>query len=251
MSVHFITEEDISIVKRVRDNVPVIVAIFTLGWIFLYSIVRRLLPQKSPEYCIRIVTLFHGLVTSYYGIHECMDGALAGTPLPQTNNQAIILAFSASYFVLDLIWCLLYQTETMLMLFHHIYSVIALIRILTQGYSGSQSVCGLATAEITNPLLQTRWFLRTAGYQDSALFIMIEVLFMMTFACARILFGTIFTIAVVFSMTNDVEFKFLTIIIYILSWLFVVNIVQYVQKKYLSTSDEGQEVDDFKNTPSS
>lgn len=128
MSVHFVTEQDLSLVKRVHDNVPVIIFIFTLGWIFVYSMVRKLFPEKSPEHCIRIVTLCHGLITSYVGIHECMDGALSGTPMPQTNNQAIILAFSASYFVLDLIWCLLYQTETVLMLFHHIYSVIALMR---------------------------------------------------------------------------------------------------------------------------
>lgn len=251
MSVHYITEHDISLVNRVHDNVPVIMSVFTLCWIFLYSMVRKIIPSQSPEFCIRTVTLFHGLVTSYFGYHECMDGAIFGDPRPQTNNQAIILAFSASYFVLDLLWCLFYQTETKLMLFHHMYSCIALIRILTEGYSGTQTICGLGTAEVTNPLLQARWFLRSFGFQDTPLFVIVEVIFFLLFIFARILFGTIFVIAVIFSTSTNAEFKLLSSLIYILSWFFLFNIVKYVQHKYIDSTPENGEVDDFKNTPAS
>lgn len=249
MSYHYITDEPINLVNRVQDNVTAILSVFTLTWLFFYSSVRKTFPNRSPEFCVRLITLFHGSVTSYLGFQECTGGHLFEAQSPMTNNQALILAFSASYFVFDLIWCLFYQTETKLMLFHHLYSCIALTRIVTQGYAGTQSICGVGTAEITNPLLQARWFLRTFDQQNSYLYALIEFMFVLTFIVARIMFGTVFILAVILSTTNNIEYKLLSLLIYVLSWLFLLNIIQYVKNKYIHSSSLVE--DDFKHAPSS
>lgn len=249
MPVHYILEEDISsVTNSIQENVPIVISILTLCWIGVYTLVRKVLPEQSPEFCIRVVTLCHGLTTAYFGVSECLDGGLLGDPLPMTNNQSLLIAFSASYFVLDLIWCLLHQTETKLMLFHHLYSCIALMRILNKGYSASQSICGLGTTEVTNPLLQTRWFLRTLGYQHNPFYVILEFLFAFVFIFARVIFGTIFIIIVIFSTSNNIEYKFLSLLIYILSWLFLMNILNYMYNKYFHNGVSGD--DDFKPTSS-
>lgn len=215
------------------DTWGTILSFFVL-WLLVYYVVCKRFKNKSPEYCIRAVTVLHGMVSSYFGLRQCFgNDGLFGKPAPMTNEQALLLAFSASYFMLDLVWCMYYQTETRLMLAHHVYSCFSLMRILFKGYSGTQSACGLGCAEVTNPLLQARWFIRSAGYHNTTLYVAVEVIFMITFFIMRIFFGTIFTFHLVFTRENNMEYRIMSIIIYIISWLFMINILKYLQNKYV------------------
>lgn len=203
------------------------------AWYLLYKLVRYVLPKYEPEFCNRLVTLTHGCTTGFVGLNQCFMDDLFSDTQSQTSFQKLLLIYSLGYFIFDLGWCLYFQSETKLMVAHHIFSCYALLRIVYKNYSGAQSTCALGCMEITNPLLQARWFIRTFGYHQSAVFTSVEVTFMLTFLIVRIIFGTVFAMMMVLHPENNLEFKMQSIVIYVISWMFLMNMVKYFSKKYV------------------
>ena len=50
---------------------------------------------------------------------------------------------------------------------HHFVSLSGLFWCLITGYYGTEAIATIAGAEVTNPLLQARWFLRSTGRQHT------------------------------------------------------------------------------------
>ena len=61
---------------------------------------------------------------------------------------------------------------------------------LATGFSGSELVATAAGAEFSNPLLQTRWFLREFGAYDGHLALIVDTLFTLTFGLVRFGIGS-------------------------------------------------------------
>lgn len=210
--------------------------ITTSLWRIMYTIFRSLLPTKECEFSCRLVALLHGLTTAFLGINQCfyIDIPFYHPEWRTTYMQSFILALSAGYFIHDFIWCLQYDRNDKLMLAHHIYSVVFLVRILFKGISGAQTTCGLGAMELTNPFLQVRWFMRNEGLYPTLLFLTTETVFLIVYFILRMLLGTYFTWVIITHPKNDYEFVIFTLIIYLISWMFLLNIVQYVLQKYLN-----------------
>lgn len=222
-----------------------------LLWLGAYKCCRLTIPERSGEFCNRLVTLVHGSITAFFGLGQCfMNDLLYEGPQNHTSLQKCLLVFSLGYFIFDLAWCLYYQSETNLMIAHHLFSCLSLTRIIMKEYSGSQSTCALGCMEISNPILQARWFARTYGYHHTPLFVSIEVTFMLVFITVRIFFGTFFLIVVMFHPYNNWEMRLISLALYVLSWMFVVNILKYVTSKYVQQQIISQE-DDLPKSASS
>ncbi|XP_056643891.1 TLC domain-containing protein 5-like, partial [Diorhabda sublineata] len=211
---------------------PLMVIVNTLLWRFAYIIVVFLLPKKSPEYWSRIITFVHDLVAAFVGINQCfVTDSPFEHPEWRTNYvQSVLLSFSAGYFVHDLIWMIQYDHDK-LMMAHHTYSAIALMRMLFKGYSGAQATCSLGSMEITNPVLQMRWFIRAEGMYPSILFTSVETTFVIVFVTVRIILGSFILKTIMMQPKNDWDFIIMSIVIYILSWLFLINIFKYLLVK--------------------
>lgn len=212
-------------------------------WCAFYLLITYIVPDKSPEYYSRILTLFHGLYVTIYGVSLCSSSATKVFEQPDavsSYEQSFLLAVSLGYFMQDLLWCLYYQTETRLMVVHHIYSCIALWRLLIKRTSGALAVCGIAGLELTNPFLQARWFLRTYGHRDNAWFIATEIIFMILFFIVRIVLGSLYLFFIFTETKNSWEFTILCSVIYGVSWLFMINIAKYVSQRYLQAVIEAE-----------
>jgi hypothetical protein len=97
----------------------------------------------------------------------------------------LILSNSFGYFLLDLLWCFKHG-ETKAMKFHHIVTVTGLIYFsfkLTQHY---YILFALGITEVTNPLLQIRWYLKYHEMRDSLTFKIIESVFIIAFFYIRV-----------------------------------------------------------------
>lgn len=203
-------------------------------WRFVYMISRRTFPKKSCEYGSRLTAFVHGLLVSFLGINECfhIDLPFYHPEWRTSYVQSFILVTSVGYFVHDLIWCMQYDRNDKLIIAHHIYSVVFLMRSLFKGVSGGQTTCGLGAMEVTNPLLQTRWLIHDHGLDPSPLFTCVEYMFLCIFFLVRIVLGTFVTGIVVNHPKNDLEFIISTLVLYVISWIFFVNIIKYVICKY-------------------
>lgn len=207
----------------------------TALWSGFYFSVQHIFPEKTPEWCSRAVTFVHGVGSAITGLSECyfqLDNLFEGANEGQSANQQIILVVSLGYFLFDLIWCLSYQTESWLMLVHHVFSCVALARLLRYNYAGTQTCCGIGGMELTNPLLQIRWFLRTSDYYHTYVFTIADITFIVFFFIMRMGFGTYFFINILFRSRNNVEYILYTGALYLISLLFVIDILNYILHKY-------------------
>lgn len=213
-------------------------------WCVAYLISRRLFKHQSAEFCIRAITFVHGLCTTLTSTNLCFFAkgkCLINEPtLPSSDPERLLMATNLGYFLLDLIWSVNNQTETNLMLVHHVYAIAALYYVLRRAVGGGQFACGMAAMECTNPLLQTRWFLRSFGLHKTALFDTVELVFMALFIFIRLILGSAAMLIAFTDHRIDWIFAVNLSIIYGLSWMFAYNMCLYVQTKYFNKSTAAQ-----------
>lgn len=76
------------------------------------------------------------------------------------------------------------------MLAHHFLSIVGLSWCLIAGAYGTELVATIGGAEITNPLLQLRWFMRNTGCYKTLWGDIVDITFMCLFGFVRIILGS-------------------------------------------------------------
>lgn len=216
----------------VNDTSTLLAACFT--WSTLYFTLCLVNSKHCYEWHIRCVTFIHAItVTILGGYIVFVQGPWPFTDSggPNSPLQQFVVTISLAYFLLDLTWCLYFRTEGLVMLLHHTVSIAGLSACLVVRCYGTEMVTTLFGAEITNPLLQLRWFLRTMNKYNTLLGNIIDVAFIFLFGFFRIFLGTIFLYCY-YKQETDFIGRFGGTSLYIISWLFWINIVQYSYKKY-------------------
>nr|XP_054503409.1 TLC domain-containing protein 5-like isoform X1 [Agelaius phoeniceus] len=203
-------------------------------WLCLYSCLCRWNGQRSCKWSCRLVTLVHGLVvTCLSGYVMFLDGPwpLTHAGSPNTPLQIHVLSLTLGYFIFDLGWCLYFQTEGDLMLLHHTLSICGMILVLGLGKSATEVNAVVFVSEITNPLLQTRWFLREMGSYHTALGTLVDFLFVLLFLVLRIGAGAWIMYGVVTSPEPNWLLKAGGLAMYVVSLGFMVEICRFVRRK--------------------
>ncbi|KAL4647507.1 transmembrane protein 136-like [Arapaima gigas] len=218
------------------DMSPLIfqVGISLTGWISLYALLCYLNGYRGYEWNCRLVTLFHGVlivcVTAYIGY---VDGPWPFTH-PGTKNtpmQTLALVLSLGYFIFDMGWCVCFRTEGPVMLAHHTLSIMGILLVLWVGESGIEACAVIFGSEITNPLLQARWFLRRTDRYDSLGGDVVDLLFVVLFVTMRIGVGGHMLYCELLSPRPLVIMKCGGVAMYMLSWVFLANIVRFAYRK--------------------
>ncbi|CAG4972239.1 unnamed protein product [Parnassius apollo] len=190
--------------------------------------------EHSPEYSSRVVTLLHGLVASCVGLAQC--GVKTFSPscltLTLTWSQYALMTWSWGYFAFDLLWCLIYWTKNYTMMCHHFSALAAINLYISKQNGGCIFACTIALLEITNPLLQTRWFLRDAGHSNTILYYVVEFTYLIMFISLRGFLGTYLVYKIIKSETFGVYEKLITFALYFVSLIFIYEIFGYVLHKY-------------------
>lgn len=74
------------------------VVVSVIFWAITYFSIRITFEQKSPEWCVRICALFHGLGTVIRGIPECAldngEWVFAGCGEESSRAQMLVLVIS-------------------------------------------------------------------------------------------------------------------------------------------------------------
>ena len=118
------------------------------------------------------------------------------------------------------------------MLLHHTLSIAGLTTCFALGWWGTEMVTTIFGAEITNPLLQLRWFLRETGNYKTLFGDIVDLSFMFLFGFFRIFLGSILLYNYYQQSTTDWWGRFGGTAIYSIGWIFWLSIVQYGFKKY-------------------
>uniref|UniRef100_A0A8C6TM11 TLC domain containing 5b n=1 Tax=Neogobius melanostomus TaxID=47308 RepID=A0A8C6TM11_9GOBI len=202
-----------------------------LGWLSLYLLLCGAFRARGAEWNCRLVTLSHGviivLLTAYVVF---IDG-----PWPSHTQNTVLqeraLSVCLGYFFFDLSWCVLHRSEGPVMMTHHGASIAAIAVTLWLGSSGCET-CGVVFgSELTNPLLQARWFLRHAGRYDSLLGDAVDVAFISLFAGVRVGVGSVMFYRQLTSPRPALVMKLGGVVMYALAWVFMVDIARFCFKK--------------------
>ncbi|KAK3531190.1 hypothetical protein QTP70_015136 [Hemibagrus guttatus] len=203
-------------------------------WIALYALLCYTNGSCGYEWNCRLVTLFHGVlavcITAYIGY---VDGPWPFT-YPGTKNtplQITAMVLSLGYFIFDMAWCVYFQTEGLVMLAHHTMSILGILLTLWLGESGIESCAVIFGSEITNPLLQTRWFLKHSGRYNTFLGDLVDVLFVLLFVIMRVFVGGAMLYCELISPRPKFIIKCGGVAMYVLSWVFVADIFRFAYRK--------------------
>lgn len=153
----------------------------------------------------------------------------AGTK--NTPLQISAMVVSLGYFIFDMAWCVYFRTEGLVMLAHHTMSILGIMLTLWLGESGIESCAVLFGSEVTNPLLQTRWFLKHSGRYDSFLGDLVDVLFVLLFVFMRIFVGGNMLYCELTSPKPKFIIKCGGVAMYAMSWVFMVDIARFTCRK--------------------
>lgn len=148
-----------------------------------------------------------------------------------TELQNFALSVCLGYFFFDMSWCVCYRSEGPIMLAHHAASMVGILLTLLIGESGCETCGVIFGSEITNPLLQIRWFLRQTGQYDSLLGDAVDLLFILLFATVRVGVGTVMFYCELTSPRPSLIMKCGGVVMYMLAWVFMVDIARFGYKK--------------------
>lgn len=119
------------------------------------------------------------------------------------------------------------------MLFHHTLSICGMIMVLGLGKSATEVNAIVFVSEITNPLLQTRWFLREMGCYHTFLRAVVDFFFVFLFLVLRIGGGAFIMYAMVTSPDPSRLLKAGGLAMYLVSLVFMFEICRFVRRKML------------------
>ncbi|CAH1241724.1 DHCR24 [Branchiostoma lanceolatum] len=186
-----------------------------LLWVCSYQVLCLVNSRCSAEWNCRLVTAAHGvLITCLSYKNGFIDNRWPFTDpgLPNTEYEVQIIMLCLGYFMFDFSWCVYNGTEGIVMLTHHSASIFGLaaawcvyngtegIVMLTRhsasifglaaalilGVSGTDVIGVIFGAELTNPFLQLRWFLKETGRYHTLLAEINDFLFISLFTGVRI-----------------------------------------------------------------
>ncbi|XP_028322594.1 transmembrane protein 136-like isoform X2 [Gouania willdenowi] len=205
-----------------------------IGWLGLYLLFCSTCAKRGPEWNCRLVTLTHGVtIVLLTGYVVFIDGPwpLTHAGTANTELQTLALAVCLGYFFFDMGWCVCHHSEGPLMLAHHAASIVGILLALFMGESACETCAVIFGSEITNPLLQTRWFLRQLGRYDSLLGDAVDLLFITLFATVRVGVGTAMFYCEITSPRTSMVMKVGGVLMYGLAWVFMVDITRFCYKK--------------------
>ena len=115
---------------------------------------------------------------------------------------------------------------------HHLVSIFGNFIVIFRAWNGTEMIATIFGTEISNPLLQIRWFLRESGKKDSWAAEMVDILFMLTFGIMRIGLGSHLYYVYIHHPRSDFVGKTGGLLIYLISWAFWISMIQYAFRKY-------------------
>ncbi|KAK3770698.1 hypothetical protein RRG08_037890 [Elysia crispata] len=212
------------------------ILIYAFAWTTLYFVLCLCNSRRSYEWHCRMVTVVHATLISSLAIYSTFfNGPWPFTDSggPNTSLQVRTVSLCLGYFIFDFCWCMYFKTEGPVMVAHHFLSIVGLTWCLVAGFYGTELVCTIGGAEITNPLLQLRWFLRETGHYRGTIWgHLVDWAFMLSFGFIRIVLGSILLYSY-YQQNTDFWGRLGGTTIYSIGWIFFINILNYAFRKYL------------------
>ncbi|XP_014258649.1 transmembrane protein 136-like [Cimex lectularius] len=207
----------------------------TFFWKSLYILLKYY--NKYPQdVVLHICSLLHtmlcvGAICFFGDIHR----NVLQTSILNTWTQNSILIFSIGFFIHDFVYWEYEDHRDIVMLLHHVASVISLLYPLITGTHAAVCFVFMWTYESSNVYLHFRYLMKRYGFnkKNERLFNLNEMCFVIAFVTQRFFIGAHFTYLLLVDQKVSNEFiKVMAIILNILSLAFYDAIYIMVRRKH-------------------
>ena len=212
------------------------VPVTTFIWTSLYSFICKTNPKRSHEWNCRVIAMLHALLVTKLVEVLLIIGPWQFDTFGDRNTllQNVIMVISAGYFIFEIIWCIVMRTEGVIMLMHHVISLISLIGGLINQNCGSEVTAVIWGSELTNPFLQTRWFLREIKEYASTFAKINDFIFFTLFAVVRIGIGTYMCVLVLSSGKTVLWIKIGGCLFQSIGYIWMWQIVSFARRRFVT-----------------
>lgn len=207
-------------------------------WSIVYFFIAIINSHRSSDWNSRIFAISHAVFItglSYWCAFQTGPWPFDTLGFPNTSLQTLVLVISIGYFLFDFIWCVYMGTEGLIMLMHHLISILSMVYGLYTRHSGAEIIATIFGSELTNPFLQLRWFLReTNNYQTTFAYIN-DIIFMALFFYLRIGVGSCLLYYMVFAEKPTVLIKVAGAGMYLVGVIWSLMIIRFARYRFFGS----------------
>lgn len=209
---------------------------YFFSWILFYLFIHFLpfnceSKKKTLDTKNRIVSIFHATIVFILGLYDYLFEESKCGEL-NSNFQTKILIFSCSYFLYDMIACVILGISDFNMIFHHIIVVISEYSGVLYSLSGREMISAIISAEISNPIMHLRTILDNFGLKHTKLYLLLESYYFLSYTLARLLFGTYVTYYLCLCETNLLIVQISGVLIILQSVKYSYNMISITKKRF-------------------
>ena len=198
----------------------------------IFFLILQLNKKRSSEWNSRICALIHAFVgCRWIEYHFEWPVQYELFSSPNTWWHQILFTFTCSYFIFDLVYCLWAQSEEHYMILHHILGIWMSYYGYHYNVSGYEGAIGFWIAELANPFMQIRWFLRSVDLHGSIWYAASEMSFVIIFMINRVGIASWYTYAVLFLANCNIFVKTAIIAVHLFNIFFAWQIIGLVRKR--------------------
>ncbi|CAA6671467.1 unnamed protein product [Spirodela intermedia] len=136
-----------------------------ISWSAAFMAVRKALPNRSFDFCSRIISTAHACVAVVLATLSFRTGHAPSAP----RLSLLPLAVTLSYLIYDFFCILLDKRINISDLVHHAVGIVGIIAGLAYQMCGTEMVTTMWITEVSTPFLHLRQFLKELGYKDTDL----------------------------------------------------------------------------------
>ncbi|KAM7514113.1 hypothetical protein LguiA_003696 [Lonicera macranthoides] len=217
-----------------EDHIMRLVVFGVVSWTTGFLVIRRVLPNKSFEFCNRIVSTIHATLAVILASLCVQDWTSPVSPSASKSSpiQMKTIGVSLSYMIYDLACCLFDKHVKLDNSIHHLVSIVGLAAGLSYQMCGSEMVAALWVTELSSPFLHLRELLKECGYKDSDLNFAADISFAVIFTVARMIGGPYITY-VTLSANNPFLIKAMALGLQLVSAFWFYRIARMVKYKLI------------------
>ncbi|XP_015071785.1 transmembrane protein 136 [Solanum pennellii] len=215
------------------DSILNLIVFGVISWTTLFLLTRKLFPNRSFDFCNRLVSTIHAILAVILSSISVQDWNCPLCPLASrsSHKQMRALAVTVGYLIYDFVCCLFDKQVKIDNSIHHLVSVVGLGAGLAYEWCGSEMVAALCVTEISSPFLHMREILKELGYKDTDFNLAADVLFAVIFSCARMIGGPYLTY-VTLSADNPILIKAMALGLQLVSAFWFYKIARMIMYKF-------------------
>jgi hypothetical protein len=236
MIYEFFSKISLSSILIDREYIQII-TISNILWWLCYFIVEKLWKIEGKSKDIhdtktRVISIIHASLMFWVSVYDVLYFQSDKCGDNNSYFQNFFMSASLAYFLYDLINCIRLDVSCNEMVIHHLFCMIGYYSGILYNNSANEMLRALVVAEISNPVMHIRMILKNFGLKNSKLYLVLELIYMVIYIFARMVYGTMVCYFTVFCWSNLWLVKIAGSIVWIQSVLFSKRMIKIFYHRY-------------------